>query len=365
MSNRGDQKIRACLVSTASPIHMVMSSLYTDFFDKNAIEYDLLYIDAYHEKIVTTAKKTYKIEFTRNNKFDVASAWFRFRKMVKRVFNTQKYDFVVVWNENTAALLFDILEKKYQGRYCVNVRDLFVGQKRILYPFLYRAIGSSSFTTVSSKKYLEDMPKNYNNYLVIHSLNIQTMEKTNEEIAKIGHIEGDKIRILYIGKIRFIKQLELFIQSIKNNNRFELVVAGQGSEQISEFLLTNKIENVKTIGRFPKEETAQILAKADVIYNLYGIEDINLRYALSNKLYYAIWLNIPILVYKDTYMFEESNRCGIGFAIDEPDNIPFAEKFEKWYEHLDMITIKQQCDNYIFEAIESQKKLHEEIKKYI
>ena len=144
------------------------------------------------------------------------------------------------------------------------------------------------------------------------------------------------------------------IEKIKNDSRYELIVAGGGSEPLMEKVKERGINNISITGKFPKEKTPDFLEQADVIYNLYGDEDINLRMALSNKLYYALYLHIPILVCKNTAMYRITNACGIGFAVEKGGQNQFADEFYDWYSSLDRQLVAQKCDELIAEAKESQ-----------
>ena len=54
----------------------------------------------------------------------------------------------------------------------------------------------------------------------------------------------------------------------------------------------------------------------DMINNLYGNNSMLLDYALSNKLYYAALLGLPILVSPDTYMEEVACSYGFGYSVN-------------------------------------------------
>ena len=64
-------------------------------------------------------------------------------------------------------------------------------------------------------------------------------------------------------------------------------------------------------------------------------------------------------------MYEFSKKCGIGFAVDEHKNRPFADMFYDWYTLLNREEIKENCNNAIEEAKHSQKILIENLLRYI
>lgn len=356
---------KICIVSISAPRNMIMLYMYTSYLSEQKIDFDIFYLDKYHEEETTGAANTYRVEYERNNKMDIIKGYLNYKRQAEFFLKKEKYEFVIVWGELTAAVLSKVLVKCYRGKYCINVRDLFVGKRTIFYPLLNRAIKMSAFTTVSSEKYLEKLPKKDSHYLFVHSINDRIINETL--IAKRDNSVRDDsvIRILFIGNIRFLNHLYWLINQVKNDDRYQVIVAGVGSEPVHEYILSNDIKNVLVYGTFKKEQTGEFLSKADVIYNLYGTEDVNLKYALSNKLYYAICLNLPILVYRDTYMYTISNKCGIGFAVDEERNQPFGDQFINWYKQIDRTSIMEKCAETIDEAQESQVSLYEELKKHI
>lgn len=334
-----------------------MANVYFEYLKENRIPYDIIYLNRYHEKETTGAVNDYAIDFDTTSNFGKIKSYLSFQSKAASILRNNKYGFIIVWGELTAALLANILRTEYANRYCVNVRDLFVGLRSVLNLQLVRAIKKAAFVTVPSEKYLEELDSSYDNYLFIHSYNKKIMLETNEIALTQNNVKDQPINILFIGNIRFYNHLIRFIEQIKNDLRYVLTVAGSASEPIREYVEKNKILNVKVYGAFPTKDTAKYLSDADVIYNLYGTEDINLRYALSNKLYYAIALNLPILVYKNTYMFELSNRCGIGFAVDDYLDGSFANAFYEWYHNRNIEETKRKCDAMIQDAIRTQDNL--------
>jgi len=342
-----------------------MLYMYTSYLTEHKIPFDVFYLDKYHEEEETGAVNTIRVEYERNNKFDVIKGYLSFKKQAECFLIRGKYDFVIIWGELTASILSKVLTRKYKGKYCINVRDLFVRRRIVFYPLLNMAIKQSAFTTVSSEKYLEKLPKSFPHYLFVHSINDGIMKDVLLSKHDNSPRSGKAIRILFIGNIRFLDHLFWLINEVKNDDRYQVIVAGVGSEPVSEYILNNSINNVAVYGAFLKEKTSEFLSQADVIYNLYGTEDINLRYALSNKLYYAICLNIPILVYKNTYMYTISKKCGIGFAVDEKYNKPFKDQFFNWYSKLDKQMITRKCSELIDEARNSQALLYKVFEQHL
>ena len=354
--------MKVCIVSVSAPRNTVMVSMYTEFFKENHIKYDMIYRDKFHTEEYTGAETDYRFEASRKNILTRAFGQVAFTRFAKKVMKKNDYDFVVVWGETAAALLSGLLKKKFSGRYCVNVRDLLEGRKRFLRKKLDVAVKSSSFTTVSSPKYIDTLPSGFKEYYFVHSYNEKIAGETDEILKNKSRKADGAINILYIGNIRFYDHLYRFMDSIKNDPRFHLSVCGHGSEPVKEYAEAHSIKNVSTVGMFPKEQTGEYLAQADIIYNLYGTESPNLRTALSNKLYYACCLHIPILVYRNTSMYEFSSRCGIGFAVDDHDREHLADALYNWYNKLDASSVDEKCSAFLEEAKASQKAVYRKLR---
>lgn len=350
---------KICVVFANAPRHMIMANIYFDYLQVNNIPYDVIYLNKYDEEESTGANENYPISYSKKNIFQKVLGYLKFGKEARKILKNNRYGFVIVWGEYTVAFICNVLRKIYPYQYCINVRDLNVGIRKVLDIPLNAAIKKARFVTVSSEKYISELTHNYSNYLFFHSYNQKIMDETLEasNIIQTNNIDKKPIRILFIGNIRFYDHLKRFIEMIKNDERYILIIAGSGSEPIAKYIIDNSINNVIVYGAFPKEKTGDYLCNADVIYNLYGTEDINLRYALSNKLYYAVSKELPILVYKDTYMYEMAQKAGIAFPVDEYFDGDFADRFYTWYFNRDKFAIKQKCQRLIDSAIQSQNDL--------
>ncbi|GAB1475513.1 hypothetical protein MASR2M70_03450 [Bacillota bacterium] len=116
---------------------------------------------------------------------------------------------------------------------------------------------------------------------------------------------------------------------------------GVGSEKVKKYADYISCTNVEFVGKFESDKTVGYLQEADIIYNVYGNKRICERMVLSNKMYYAACLNVPILVCKNTYMYEVAKRCGIGFAVDHCDSSALPDSLFNWFINIDRTASKQ------------------------
>ncbi|MDD2268377.1 MAG: hypothetical protein PHY15_02365 [Eubacteriales bacterium] len=335
--------------------HMVMSSIYTDYFHRNGIQYDIVYLDRYNLEENSKAQTIYRCICSKYGFWSKIYGYIKFKLYAQQILQKNKYDFVVVWNEYTSVLFSHYLVKHYHQKYSVNIRDLFneksiIRNPKILNPLLKQAIKNSLFVTVSSGKYIDYLPK-YNNYHFIHSINSEILPK-----AKLYSVQGNikPIKILYIGKIGYLNEVKRLIDCLKNDDRFLMKFVGIGSEIVKTYADDCGCKNVEFVGSFERQKTLEYLNEADIIYNLYNPTNACERTALSNKLYYAVCLNVPILVFKNTYMYEIAEECGIAFAVDGRFDNSLGNELYRWFEQFDRKSAQKKCESFLTKAKESK-----------
>ena len=154
-----------------------------------------------------------------------------------------------------------------------------------------------------------------------------------EILSKYKKTECDKIRISYIGNLSYWDSCREMVNVFANDDRYIMNFVGPNYEVIEEYCKANNILNVTFHGRFQREETVSFYNNTDIIYNIYGNDIINVRTALSNKLYYAMRFKLPILVSANTYMEKIAKKYNIGISFE--NRREFADKLYKWYNNLE------------------------------
>lgn len=337
--------MKICILSIVNIKHMSLISLYTTFFDKYGIEYDIIYIDKYNEEEKTTANRIYRYpifvdrEWSKLRKLLV---YWGFKSFAEKIINENKYDFVIVWRSETAHLFVNLLARKMKGKYCLNIRDYCMEENFLIFKRIRKVIKNSCFTTISSEGFESFLPRS--NYLTVHSYNDSLL---NQTMPKKGFKKiGEPINICFIGYVRFFETDKKLIDALGNDSRYVLQFFGEGSHYLEDYAKKRNIKNMEFIKGFKVEETGKLLQKADVINNLYGNNNIALDTAISTRYYYALYMNIPILVFQGTYMEKVSHEAGIGFAVSE-DFSTLADDFYTWYHSLDFNQFKSNCKDEI------------------
>lgn len=354
---------KVCILSTVNVKHMTLVSLYTSYFKENNIEYDIIYIDKYDSEELTDAKNAYKFDLKINSEWSFLRKlkhYWKFKKYAINIMKNNDYEFIITWNLFTAFMFSRYLTRKMKGKYVVNIRDITSRFMSLINIVMKSVVKNSAFSTVSSKGFIKYLP-NFE-YTEMHSLNT-TLLKEIVPKTKLKE-KNEKIIITYIGYVVYYDNIYKLINELKNDNRYELRFYGEGTNAIKNYVSKNNIMNVKCIGRFEPQETSNLIQDADIIYNLYGHNHINLDNALSIKLYYATYLNVPILVFKNTYMETIAKKYGIGFSVDD-DFSMIGDNLYNWYHSLNQDSIRQGCDEFIEEINKSHSNLEKLLNKNI
>lgn len=346
-----------CILSTVDLSRMTLLSLYTEFFDKNNIVYDIICANKYDDNYNSNANAIYQFDAKKSIKASVIGKVLHFwnmRKFASEIFKNNKYDYIIVWNQVTAFIFADLLIKLFEGKYCINIRDYHFDKLPIVRSRLTSVLKKADFNTISSEAFKRFLPKG--DYLTIHSYNETVLKKL--ESRENTRKKNERINILNIGQIRWYDNIYPMIEELKNDPRFMMTFVGHGSEEIEKYIEGKNINNVEIFGRFKPQETAKFLEGADIIFNLYGTGNLHVDTALSIKLYYAIHLNVPILTYADTYMNEVASQIGIGYTVTKGEMKGFGDDLYNWYNSLNFEEIKEACDNYLYTIKMSHKELH-------
>lgn len=336
---------KVAIVSVADQRNISLISLYTELFSRVNIIYDIICIDRYGEKNNYNTCRVYQYSVNQKmdgNKLKKLYYFLQFGEYAKKILRENHYDFVVVWNENTAALLSSYLRIEYKNRYCVNIRDYDYRSRPLIKWRCEEAVRASAFSTVVSPMMI-NVVNGYSCTLVMsHN------KKILKEIPPRNCLRIEfPIRISFIGKIRTFEADRYLMNAFANDSRFILQFIGEDSWKHEDYIKNNCIKNVKLIKEFPPEDTKKYLEITDIIDVHYGENFPNIKWFAPIKFGYAVRLNIPILVTRDTYMEEVGRKYGFAFSIDSRlPNKSLANQIYEWYTGLDFEVLKNGCKAY-------------------
>lgn len=354
---------KICILSTANIKHMTLISLYTDKMIKDNIDYDIIYMDKYGEYENFEANSIYRFEnrvSRSDNKIIKILKYLRFIRYAKEILNKNKYDFIIVWNELTSLIFSKYLSKRYKNKYCINIRDYLYNDYPILKRIFAVGINNAAFTTISSDGFKAFLPEHQ--YIHVHSLNMNLLSKLKPK--KRFQRKDERIKITFVGNVRFFEINKEILEVFKNDTRFELCYFGTNSEVLEDYCKENKIKNVSFHSSFPVEETPKFINETDIINNIYGNNSKKLDYALSIKLYYGIYNNLPIIVSSSTYMSKIIKKYDIGYVVEEIDN-SLPDNIYNWYTHNDFDKFSKNCKKFLEDIEKSNIKFNQVYGEYI
>ena len=319
---------------------------YLSILDDQRISYDVIYWNRHLvNDQVDSANKNYCFELKSDieiSKVRKISGYFRFIKYVKRIVNQEKYDGIIYLQTTSAVLLWFSVNRKYINRYIVDIRDYTFEHLGLYKRIEKKTVSNSYLTIISSKGYESFLPKGQ--YALSH--NYTKVPDGIREQFRNRKKDKEKIRISFIGLIRFMEQNKRIIKAFGNDERFELFFAGKNADNLKEFIEREGIHNVVLHDYFDKKDTLMYYVDTDIVMNLYGNHDRLLDYAISNKLYYSASLYIPILVCEDTYMEAVVRHFGLGITADvEKDNC--IDLVYDYYKNINWTSFSNNCDEFI------------------
>lgn len=249
-----------------------------------------------------------------------------FSHFVEKQIRQHSYSRLVFLGTHGCAVSFcaNYLAKYYRSKMWIDIRD---DEYEWFPPFYWgecKSIAASYATTISSYKYTTFLPKH--DYLMMHNID-PNWENYQRDFQKVPSKE---IRISFIGNVRYFEQNVAILNVLGNDERFRLQYFGSGSEKLQEYCKEKGITNTAFHGRFPQEDTLSFYCQTDIINNAYGNDSLNLRTALSNKLYYSLLFHMPILVSENTFMEELTKEYGFGFAFNH--NPRLGDALYDWYQ---------------------------------
>lgn len=120
----------------------------------------------------------------------------------------------------------------------------------------------------------------------------------------------------FIGGVRYKTQMRHLIEAARQC-RMRLLIAGFETEPAEIEPLCKAYDRGTWVGRFDyAQDAAALYGKCDVMYAVYDAGMANVRVALPNKLYEAIYCEMPLIVAKGTYLQQVVESWGVGIAVD-------------------------------------------------
>jgi len=350
--------ILPCNIYTAPFLHRYEEVIKQIFDDYDLIYWNRALID---EESIGNQIRLNLQDKVNSGKWIKIIKYIKFGRFVKKNLMRNKYEKIIVLGSYAGIMyqLSRILEKYYKNCYWLDIRDYTFENFRFYYNGMGKVIRSSYATAISSKGYKKFLP-NYN-YVIAHNIDYKNIE--NAKKSKLDPVKFERIRISFIGLVRYYEENIKLLEALRNDDRYVINYFGMNSDFLKDYCIKNNIANVNFHGRFDPSKTAYFYTETDIINNIYGNEDIALTTALSNKLYYSVFLNIPILVSPNTYMEEIATENGIGYTVDwNADHL--GDDLYEWFQNFN-INKRNRSDKLKESILEEDEKFEIELINFL
>ncbi|GAB6688137.1 hypothetical protein BOVMAS28_06540 [Streptococcus uberis] len=286
----------------------------------------------------------YRFQHGFKSKVEKVQGYLRYRSFVKKILSEQNYDIVIFLQTLSGLLLSDFLLKKYKNKYIIDVRDYTYEHNKVIFNIEKKLLQNSAMNVVSSEGFLNFLPQKAQ-YEVAH--NVRTWPTNRINNIKNRNKDKEQLHIVFVGYVNYQEQHKKLLLALKNDPRFKISFIGTRGNELKPFCEQNGITNVNLIDTFESSKTLDYYEDADFVNNLYGNHTPVLDYALSNKLYYAASLNIPILVCADTFMEDISKRHHFGITVDLQTKDNLGDYLFNSYKQIDWNKLEAGCNNFM------------------
>ena len=337
-----EERSRICIVTSRNIFDSPCIEKYKKLIKE---DYDILYWDHVGIEEECGAKNYFKFDGQMGvGASPVKKIWMylKYIRFLKSFIKKSDYDKLIVYPNQVAWFLNKYLKKKYKGKYLLDIRDHVWSDRRIPGKLMADAVNNSGLCSLTSPAFAKYLPKH--DYIISH--NIQPIDQALIDSYRKRDFNHTPITLSFIGTVRFISEQKKVIRAFANDDRFVLKFIGRGSEQLKSFCEENAITNVELVGQFPREKLGEYYMDADFAMNVYGNEQITLQLALSNKLYSAAMMGMPILCSPNTYMAEISEQYGFGVSVD-PTDPQCKEKVFEFFRNIDKEKMQAHCDEFM------------------
>ena len=140
---------------------------------------------------------------------------------------------------------------------------------------------------------------------------------------------GGEFTVGYLGAVRYKQQMKNLIEASERAGVHAMIAGYEDQPMVIEPLCKDKA-NIEWVGRFDfNKQAAELYGKCDVMYSVYDADMHNVRVALPNKLYEAVYCEMPLIVAKNTYLAQVVEEWGVGVAVDHKSVDELAEALKE------------------------------------
>lgn len=283
---------------------------------------------------------------------DKIKGYLKYRRFAAAILQKNEYDRVIATPTQAGLLLADRLMRKYAGRYILDVRDYCHENLRFVRRIEEKLVDGAFATVVSSDGYKSFLPED-REYVLVHN-NRRLNDLRVREVRKRDR-DRTPITLSFVGYIAYKEQHKKMIDLFKNDNRFRLLFAGAGSEELKSYCEKHNIWNVTVRGVFDPNEILDFYQETDIVNGVYGDNCPELDYALSNKLYLAAATRTPIVSNRNTFAEELSTEYHFGVGLDM-SSAAAKDRLLEYYRTINWELLDEGCRSFLERvSIENQR----------
>lgn len=165
-----------------------------------------------------------------------------------------------------------------------------------------------------------------------------SIKTKNNYMDNYSALLSDKIVIGFIGTIRYKNILVNLIDACTRFDNLVILLAGDGpsSDYIKNYIKRNSLQRkIIMTGRYNVEDLESIYGVCDYVWAAYPSENLNVKYAISNKFFESIIYRKKVIVSKNTMLGDYVNKTNMGFTVNPYDVeqiSAFLRTLNKYYE---------------------------------
>lgn len=321
---------------------------YLEILEANNKAYVVYFWNRSGEQLQLSDNYKYYNEFSKLNKAKYSKIvdFLNFKKWLTVELKKDKPDKIVLLSTLTGIILADYLGRM-KGKYIFDIRDYSYEHFMLYRNMERRIIDDSCFTVISSRGFENFLPQR--DYIIAHNFNRNDI-KGKYEFKK----SEDKLYFVWNGVMRFFDYQKLYLEYLKNDDRFMVVYHGDGPELdcYKEYAETFGMKNIIFTGAYDNNSKDELLKNANILNNCYGYvknAGNKLKYAVSNRFYDGIIYHIPQLVEPEGFKPQWTNNSGVGLSISP--NERFADDLYEYYTRIDKAKFDENCDRTLQQVI--------------
>lgn len=272
------------------------------------------------------------------NKLKKLLGMYNFYKYLKKVFKNEKPD--VIFCSQWDMLILGFLLKTKEILIYDNI-DMPSSSNIFLY-FILRKLEKFLLKKCDIMIYASRFFEK--NYLFFKNKSILLENLPSRETIKLENIKTinkSKIKLAFIGTIRYYDILKRSIDIISKLNYIDYYFYGDGPDEnkLKEYVKKKKYKNIYFYGRYEYNKISEIYSNIHMVWAAYPNKDYNVKYAISNKFFESLVYEKPTFFSKETNLGNLILKEKIGFTIDPYNIEPFFLEMnrEKLEEKLEKI----------------------------